>query len=105
MREAASKLMPPELAMAAEPPKSMPVGEWLRGPLKDFLKHHIRALKADGIFVPQRLDFLVDQHLRASHDYGPQLWSLLALAIWQSAVMRGDHTAEVSVCRALEAVE
>jgi hypothetical protein len=105
LRECAAKFLPPDLATAAEPPRAMPVGEWLKGPLKDFMRHHIRLLKAEGLFRPERLDFLTDQHVRGSHDYGAQLWALVAFSIWQSAVLRAPHTVEVSVCADLEAVE
>jgi hypothetical protein len=105
LRECAAKVLPPELAAASEPPRGMPVGDWLKGPLKDFMRHHIRLLKADGLFRPERLDFLTDQHVRGSHDYGAQLWALVAFSIWQSSVLRAPHTVEVSVCADLEAVE
>jgi asparagine synthase (glutamine-hydrolysing) len=105
LRDCAAKALPPDLAAAPEPPRAMPVGDWLKGPLKDFLRHHIRALKAEGLFRAERLDFLADQHARGSHDYGVQLWALVAFSIWQTAVLRAPHTVEVSVCTDLEAVE
>jgi asparagine synthase (glutamine-hydrolysing) len=65
----------------------VPVGEWLRGELRDYLVGHLR----DGTsltrpyYEARVLDRLLDEHLAGKRNHETLLWTLLNLEIWHRA--------------------
>ncbi|HCD37450.1 MAG TPA: asparagine synthetase B, partial [Candidatus Omnitrophica bacterium] len=62
----------------------VPVGEWLRGDMKGFLRE---TLLSDtffnrGYFRPDAVKDLVNKHLRRQADFTFQIWALLMLELW-----------------------
>ena len=58
---------------------SVPLADWLRGPLRQRLQRGVggAALAGTGIFDPSYLRELVEQHLSGQRDHSAALWSLL----------------------------
>jgi asparagine synthase (glutamine-hydrolysing) len=62
----------------------VPIGPWLRGRLAPFLRETLlseRSLRR-GLFQPERLTRLVEEHTTGQRDHAHQLWTLLMLELW-----------------------
>ena len=64
-----------------------PVGVWLRNELRDMVSELLAAprLKAQGIFNPQVVSRLVDDHYSQRSDYTDQLLALTVFQLWYQA--------------------
>ncbi|HLA76430.1 MAG TPA: asparagine synthase (glutamine-hydrolyzing) [Vicinamibacteria bacterium] len=75
------------LPEAARRPKhgfNVPLGPWLRGPLRPLLDQHLGpdTVRTRGIFRPQAVDRLIRAHSEGRGDYSRQLFTLLMLELW-----------------------
>lgn len=63
---------------------AIPLGEWLRGPLRDWAEAMMdpARLAADGYFDQTVVRACWDQHLRGTVDATPALWSVLMFQAW-----------------------
>ena len=63
---------------------SIPLGEWLREPLKDWADDFINAdrLKREGYFDPIPIHQMWDEHLSGRANWGHQLWNMLMFQSW-----------------------
>ncbi len=63
---------------------AIPLGEWLRGPLRPWLQEVLLAPRAlqRGLFAPDALESMVSHHVAQRRDYSQQLWALLMLEMW-----------------------
>ena len=62
----------------------VPVDRWFRGELKDELRAVLldpRAL-ARGLFRPEAVATLLDEHAEGRRDHAYRLWGLLMLELW-----------------------
>ncbi|KAB2850718.1 MAG: asparagine synthase (glutamine-hydrolyzing) [Hyphomicrobiaceae bacterium] len=64
----------------------VPVGEWLRGPLKDWAESLLseRALKASGLVEPGPVRARWEEHLSGRRNWFSSLWTVLMLEAWHS---------------------
>lgn len=62
----------------------IPVGEWFKSDLKDFVCDHLLSADfyARGIFNRDRVANILDLHFKSTHDYEKEIWTLLNLEIW-----------------------
>ncbi|MCB9654560.1 MAG: asparagine synthase (glutamine-hydrolyzing) [Deltaproteobacteria bacterium] len=62
----------------------IPVGEWLRGPLRGLARDLLAPskLKREGFFDPSWVTRLLDEHEHGTHDHRKPLWTLLAFELW-----------------------
>jgi asparagine synthase (glutamine-hydrolysing) len=76
--------VPPENIHRRKMGFGMPVGEWFRGELKDYLADNLlsESFFRRGYFKPGAIKNMVSQHLSGRADYSFQLWSLLMLELW-----------------------
>ncbi len=77
-REALRGLLPAEVLDAPKHGFAPPIGAWFRGELRPALLEALdeRAIRAQGIFQPQAVRRLVDEHLAGRHDHRKQLFAL-----------------------------
>jgi asparagine synthase (glutamine-hydrolysing) len=88
LRQAARPLLP-----RLRPRKAgfrIPVGEWFRGALRDFLLEHLRGAGSltRPYYEPRALDRLLDEHLAGRRNHETLLWTLLNLEIWHRTCRR-----------------
>ena len=62
----------------------IPVAAWLRGPLQGWMTDMLAPgrIKAQGLFEPNEVSRLVDDHLASRRDNRKPLWTLLMFQIW-----------------------
>lgn len=73
-----------------ERPKSgfgIPVGQWLRGPLRDWAETLLdeARLRREGYLDPEQVRATWSQHLGGRHDWTPRLWGVLMFQSWLEA--------------------
>ena len=63
---------------------SIPIGRWLRGPLRDWAEDLINEERLDneGFFKTKQVREKWDQHLSGKHNWQYQLWDVLMFQSW-----------------------
>jgi asparagine synthase (glutamine-hydrolysing) len=76
----------------------VPVGRWLRGPFWPLVKEFVlspRALRR-GLFEPEALRRLAEEHHHGVSGHGDRLWLLANLEIWHRVFIDGEDVAAVN---------
>jgi asparagine synthase (glutamine-hydrolysing) len=62
----------------------VPIGHWFRGPMESFLRETLLSEKAlgRGLFKPESVRLIIDQHVGHKEDHSHRLWTLLMLELW-----------------------
>ncbi|MGN6527460.1 MAG: asparagine synthase (glutamine-hydrolyzing) [Burkholderiaceae bacterium] len=84
LRELLHRHVPRELTERPKHGFSLPIAQWLRGPLRDWAESLLqpRSLERSGIWVPQRIDALWREHLSGRFNHQRALWTVLMLQSW-----------------------
>lgn len=87
LKKSFQKLLPPEILHRNKRGFQIPVAAWLRGKLKPLLQEMLgyNRLKAQGIFNPQAVENLMQEHFSEKKDLRKQLWTLLVFQLWLEA--------------------
>ena len=64
---------------------SVPLNDWLRGPLKDWAEELLNesALRNEGFFDASQVRKIWSQHLSGHHNLQTQLWAILMFQTWR----------------------
>ena len=62
----------------------VPIGYWFRGAMQPFLRETLLSEKSlrRGLFKPDRVRGIIDEHVEHRMDHSHRLWSLLMLELW-----------------------
>jgi asparagine synthase (glutamine-hydrolysing) len=84
LKKVLRKLLPSENLDRRKMGFGVPIGHWFRGKMQPFLREVVLSEKAlnRGLFKPETVRLLVDQHTEGRRDYSHQLWTLLMLELW-----------------------
>lgn len=76
---------------------SIPLGAWLRGPLRELLRTNLsgNALRDLGLFNLQAIERMLDDHNRGVRNYETQLWALLVFVLWHRTYMKVNSSRAV----------
>lgn len=69
---------------------SIPIKNWLKDELRPMMEEVLSAdrLKDEGLFNPQYVEVLKQQHLKGSANHSHQLWSLMVFEIWRDMYLK-----------------
>jgi len=84
LKRVLKKLVPAKNLNRTKMGFGVPINHWFRGAMQPFLRQTLLSDKslARGLFKPQTVRQLVEQHVAAKADHSQRLWSLLMLELW-----------------------
>ena len=84
LKKAVGDLLPPAIHRRGKQGFSIPLGEWLAGPLRDMLHDALLSPRtaARGLFQQATMAQLVEEHNAGQADHSERLWSLLCFELW-----------------------
>ncbi|MES2116851.1 MAG: asparagine synthase (glutamine-hydrolyzing) [Pseudomonadota bacterium] len=84
LREAMKQLLPQAILARPKVGFRVPVNEWFRGPMKDYLYEHLTgaASRTRAYYHPAALQQVLAEHVGGRQNHEKLLWSLLTLEIW-----------------------
>lgn len=84
LKETFRDLIPTELLTARKSGFSLPIGSWLRGPLRSRVANVLseERIRAIGLVHPAEVRRLLDEHFAGHADHSSQLWILFVLMDW-----------------------
>jgi asparagine synthase (glutamine-hydrolysing) len=87
--ETFSDLLPSAIRHRSKMGFGVPLDHWFRGELAPMLKEVLLDPKSlgRGLFRPQAVEQLVNEHLTSRWDHSYRLWSLLVLELWQQTYL------------------
>jgi asparagine synthase (glutamine-hydrolysing) len=113
LRQILYQYVPKELVERPKKGFSLPIGKWLRGPLREWAEELLMEdrLKREGFFDTGAVRRVWDAHLSGQRDVEPLIWGILMfqawLAEWSEAITPAAEPATItelagSSVRALE---
>jgi len=84
LRQVLYKHVPKELIERPKAGFAIPVGQWIRGPLREWADSLLdeTRIQHDGYFDPKLVSQLWEQHLSGRYDWTPRLWAILMFQAW-----------------------
>ena len=84
LREAARGLVPERVRSRPKVGFRVPVNDWFRGSLRDYLFDHLRGAssRTRAYYDATVLDRYLDEHCAGRHNHEKLLWTLLNLEVW-----------------------
>src|SRR2546428_4951425 len=84
LKRVLKKLVPEKNLTRSKMGFGVPINHWFRGPMQPFLRETLLSDKAlgRGLFKPESLRRLIDEHVEGRSAHEHRLWSLLMLELW-----------------------
>ncbi|WP_077531441.1 asparagine synthase (glutamine-hydrolyzing) [Vreelandella utahensis] len=88
LRRVLHRHVPPELIDRPKQGFAVPLGSWLRGPLRDWAEPLLaeQRLKEQGLWHTNRVRWFWHEHLSGREDYSFELWGVLMFQAWFSSL-------------------
>lgn len=85
LRQAVRRFLPPAIVDRPKVGFRVPVNEWFRGEMRDYLYDHLAGpdSRTSGYYRRDALHKVLAEHMAGRHNHEKLLWSLLNLEIWQ----------------------
>ena len=84
LREAMKRMLPRQILERPKVGFHVPVNEWFRGPMRDYLYDHLSgpASRTAQYYTKGVLDRVLSEHVDAKQNHEKLLWCLLNLEVW-----------------------
>ncbi len=84
LKSSFKKLLPREIIRRKKQGFGLPVGEWFRGPLKEYIKGILLdpTTMRRGYFNKNYVQVMIDEHMNSKVDNGYKIGTLLMLELW-----------------------
>ncbi len=84
LKKVAARLVPKEVIYRRKMGFGVPIGNWFRGEMKEFVRDVLLSEKCltRGIARREMIEKYVNEHLNAERDHTFQIWTLLMLELW-----------------------
>jgi len=84
IRQVLYKYVPKVLIERPKAGFAIPVGQWIRGPLREWAADLLNEerIRREGYFNPELVQQLWQQHLSGKYDWTPRLWAILMFQAW-----------------------
>jgi asparagine synthase (glutamine-hydrolysing) len=91
LRRAVADLLPPAVLAKPKQGFSIPLKQWLRGPLRPLMTDLLSpsAIGRNGFFQPRCVQQWVSEHLDGRANHSHRLWALMVFALWQQQLPAG----------------
>jgi asparagine synthase (glutamine-hydrolysing) len=89
LRSVLGRYVPPQLFERPKQGFSLPLDQWLRGPLRPWAEELLdpTTLRQQGVFNPAPVSEAWKQHLDGRWNRAPKLWAILMFQAWQQKWM------------------
>jgi asparagine synthase (glutamine-hydrolysing) len=81
LREAMREVLPPSVLSRSKEGFSIPMKNWLRGPLRPLMDELLAGVTQRGWFDPEVIRRLEAEHLRGRENHAHRLWCLMSLEL------------------------
>lgn len=84
LREILNKYVPNEMVDRPKTGFSIPIGDWLRGPLREWAEDLLDddKIKSQGFLKPENVKSIWALHKSGEYDYTSRIWSILMFQSW-----------------------
>jgi asparagine synthase (glutamine-hydrolysing) len=85
LKRALGDRLPPEILRRGKQGFGVPFGRWFRGPMAELLRDVLarERLRRAGLFDPEVVGRMVDEHIAGLRDHDSALWTLLVFELWR----------------------
>jgi asparagine synthase (glutamine-hydrolysing) len=99
LKRAVEDLLPPFVARRGKKGFGIPVAEWLKKKLNPLTRDLLSAerVRRAGVFDPQYVTRLLDEHERGLANHRKPLWTLLMFELWHESFIETPRRIETSV--------
>ena len=90
LKRALADRLPPAILRRGKQGFGVPFGHWFRGPLAGVLREVLSPdrMRRTGLFDPDAVWRLVNEHVAGTRDHDSTLWSLFAFELWRLEYLR-----------------
>ena len=94
LRRLLSNYVPPVLFERPKRGFSLPLAEWLRGPLRDWVESLLdeRRMRQEGFFDAEKVQRKWREHLSGSRNWHPHLWNVIAFQLWHARQLQDTRS-------------
>ena len=89
-KKAMRRYLPPEILRRPKQGFSIPIKNWLKGPMRDFMRDTLNepAIKEAGIFRWETVKNLIEEHVKGEKNHSHRLWGLLMFQLWRETFVK-----------------